>query len=214
MTQRILTLTGCVLAAALVAKASLAAKPSFDCSRVQSRVEQAICADPALASLDRKLFDVYGAASAKASRAMARRLREDQRGWVKVRDDCWKADGHETWITASWTVRTVQSCIEAHYRLRITQLQATWRLLPARTVWYACQESPANEIVVHFFATEPPTLQLERGDGSTTLWRVGSPSDDRFEGPNVSVSRREGELQLSRLNIATGQTETLQCRPK
>ena len=48
-------------------------------------------------------------------------------------------------------------------RLQV-QLQALWRLRPARTVFHACQGQAVNELVVSAFDTDPPVLRIERGD--------------------------------------------------
>jgi uncharacterized protein len=194
--------------------AAQAGQPAFGCARTQSAVEQLICSDTSLAVLDRRLDEIYKAALAKAKGPLARRLREDQRGWVKGRNECWKADGLETWITASWSVSTVRACVDARYRLRSAELQAVWRLLPPRTVAYACQNDPANEVVANFFATEPATLRLERGDQTRTLWRVGVAPAGTYEGQNVSVVHRERQMELSWLDTDAGKTHKLHCRAK
>ena len=188
--------------------------PSFDCAKAQGAVEKRICSDAELAALDRQLGEVYKAASAQAKGPLATRLREDQRGWVKGRNDCWKADGQKTWITATWTVDTVKGCVDAQYRLRISELQAVWRLLPPKTLSYACQNNPANELVANFFATDPPTIRAERGDRSYLLWRVGAAADGRYEGQNVDLLQQGNELKFSALDTNTGKTETLLCKPR
>ncbi len=203
-----------VALAAGVHAAARAEAPAFHCGKVQGEVEKLICSDAALASLDRKLDAVYRSALAKASGPMARPLKAEQRGWVKGRNDCWKANGQETWITATWTVRTVRACVDAQYRLRTAELQAVWRLLPPRTAAYACQNEAANEVVANFFDTDPATLRLERGDRSTTLWRVGAAAAGRYEGQNVSVVQQGDELTLNHLDTNTGKTEELPCRAK
>jgi len=191
---------------------ALAGGPTFDCAKAQGEVEKLICKDAALAALDRQLGQVYQAATAKAQGPLAARLREDQRGWVKGRNDCWKANGQKTWITATWTVGTVQGCVDAQYRLRISELQAVWRLLPPKTVSYACQNQPANELVANFFATDPPTIRAERGDRSFTLWRVGAAGP--YEGQNVDLLLQGNDLKFSVLDTNTGKTEVLLCKPR
>jgi uncharacterized protein YecT (DUF1311 family) len=192
--------------------------PAFDCGAAKGpapgEVEQLICRDPALAALDRQLDAIYRSALARARDGMALQLRQEQRGWIQGRNDCWKARGQPTWITATWTVDTVPGCVEAQYRLRGAELQAVWRLLPPRTVAYTCQGQPANELVAHFFATDPPTIRLERGDRSSTLWRVGEPAAGRYEGQNVGAIHRGDGLALTRLDTDTGQTEQLRCQAK
>ncbi len=94
--------------AALLASASaLAAKPAFNCSKAATTVEKAICGDENLAALDRETSRLYKLASAdKTAAAPARsNLKAMQRGWIKGRNDCWKADDLEACVTASYVTR-------------------------------------------------------------------------------------------------------------
>lgn len=210
-----ITLTVLILlagAAGFIADA-LAQGPTFDCAKAQGEVEKLICSDPSLGTLDRMLDDVYKAATAKASGTLAKQLHAEQRGWVKGRNDCWKAS-EKTWITASWTVDTVKGCVEAQYRLRTSELQSVWRLVPPKTVFYACQNNPANEVVVNFFETDPATIRLERGDRTVTMWRMGTPGNERYEGQNVSLVHKGNEVKVSWLNTDTGKTDELQCKAR
>jgi uncharacterized protein len=200
---------------ALAADAAASSKPTFDCAKASGEVETLICKDPQLAALDRKLDGVYKAASAKAKDGMAALLKTEQRGWVKGRNDCWKANGNETWITATWTVNTVQACVDAQYRVRIAELQSTWQLVPPKTLFYACNNNPANEVVANHYATDPATIRLERGDRTVTLWQVGAPAAGKYEGQNVSVVKKaDGSLQVSWLDVNTGKTDELACKPR
>lgn len=202
-------LAGIACAAAFPA-AALAQGPTFDCTKAQGEVEELICSDASLAALDQKLAEVYKEASAKAKDGLATELRETQRGWIGGRNDCWKAK-QQTWITATWTVDTVQDCVAAQYRLRTSELQAAWQLLPPQTVSYTCQNNPANEVVANFFATDPATIRLERGDRTVTLWQVGAAGEGKYEGQNVSLVHDGGTMQVSWLDTDTGQTDELQC---
>lgn len=184
--------------------------PTFDCAKASGEVETLICKDAALAALDQRLAETYKAAQAKASGEMAKALREEQRGWISGRNDCWKASD-QTWITATWTVASVRDCVDAQYRLRISELQALWRLLPPTTVSYACNGNPANEVVANYFATDPPTIRLERGDRTATLWRVVQGAEGLYEGQNVSVVRQGNGVKVEWLNTNDGTTESLQC---
>lgn len=188
-----------------------AERPAFDCAKAEGEVEKLICSDASLAALDRQLDAVYAAATAKAHGKLATGLREDQRGWVKGRNDCWKAT-QQTWITATWTVDSVPACVAAQYRVRISELQAVWQLLPPKTVSYVCQNDPANEVVANFFESDPPTIRLERGDRTKTLWRVGAPAAGTYEGQNVSLVQQGSDLKVDWLDTGTGKTETLQCK--
>ena len=107
--------------------------PSFDCRKVQKgSIEAQICADPALSALDRKLAEVYAAASAKAKNEHPPVLKAEQRGWVKGRNDCWKAADK-------------RDCIEFAYRNRIVELQARYSLVEASpATFYTCNGNPVD----------------------------------------------------------------------
>ncbi|MFC3093435.1 hypothetical protein DRW07_04325 [Alteromonas sediminis] len=67
--------------------------PSFDCTKTKRRVEELICKSHQLEELDVKLAYFYKAATAKASdnAQHLKYLQAEQRGWLKGRDECWKA---------------------------------------------------------------------------------------------------------------------------
>lgn len=187
-----------------------AGPPTFDCSKATGEVETLICKDAALAALDQRLAETYRAAQAKASDELAKALRVEQRGWISGRNDCWKAS-EQTWVTATWTVASVRDCVDAQYRLRISELQALWQLLPPKTIFYGCNGNPADEVVANYFASDPPTIRLERGDRTATLWRVVQGADGLYEGANVSVVRQGDGLKVEWLDTNSGTTESLQC---
>lgn len=211
MHRRLLRVFVAMLGAAPGLVAAQAAGATPDCGRAQGEVETLICADAALLALGRQLDTVYQAARAQASAPLARQLRLAQRGWVRGRNDCWKARGQQTWITASWTVDTVRACVEAQTRLRISELQAVWRLLPPQTVRFACQGQATHEVVVNRFDTDPPTIRLERGDQTRTLWRIGAGGSGLYEGQNVSVVLEGGRLSLHWLDPHLGRTDEWLC---
>ena len=83
--------------------------PSFDCRYARTSVERSICADPALASLDREMAALFGEA---LNRAPARALEADQNDWRAERDACARSG------------RSVEPCVEDAYRNRIRELRA------------------------------------------------------------------------------------------
>lgn len=214
MRKRVLVVAALAASVTVLPAAALAGGPTFDCAKAQGEVEKLICADPALAALDHKLDAAYKAATAKAKGPVATELRDTQRGWVSGRNDCWKANGQQTWITATWTVDTVKGCTEAQYRLRTSELQAIWQLVPPKTVSYACQNNPANEIVANFFPTDPATIRLERGDRTVTMWLVGAASAGKYEGQNVDLVHQGNSMKVNWLDTNTGKTDALQCQAK
>lgn len=86
---------------------SQAATPSYDCKRADGQVEQLICHDDTLARLDRETTRLYGLALDARSLPTAQKkaLLAEQRGWIKGRNDCWKADDARTCTTGSYLSR-------------------------------------------------------------------------------------------------------------
>ncbi len=176
-----------------------AAEPAFDCSKAEGAVQELICADADLAGLDQTLNSVFAQAirvldrlddkpgAAKAKQEMT----VFQRGWIKGRDDCWKADN-------------VKMCVTDEYRRRIAELQARWIAEPAgEAEFYACNGEPANVIVVTRYTTDPAAIRIERGDSQMIAILREDSNPKVFEGsfgnqfvdatPEVTVEWPQGE---------------------
>ncbi|MBN9671563.1 MliC family protein [Labrenzia aggregata] len=138
-----------------------------------------ICSNDDLAVLDRQLAGTYANAldelkTVADGEAALKELKAVQRGWVKGRDDCWKAEDE-------------LACIRSAYARRIAVLTARYILIPGGApVFYTCNGNPADEIVATFFQTEPPSARLERGDSTEIV----------VEGPTGSGARYEGDFGL------------------
>jgi len=150
--------------------------PSFDCSKAESSTEELICKDPQLAALDRRVAERYAAALEvvrgldTGAEAAEDNLRAYQRGWVKGRDECWKADD-------------LRDCVESSYLRREGELVAEWLLEePTGIAFWVCGGNPANEVVTYFFATELPSVRFERGDTIDTGSLAPTGSGSRYEG--------------------------------
>lgn len=76
-----------MIALAFLQLAAAAAAPSFDCTNARTPVEHAICADPALAELDREEARLYRLARA-APQARRDDLLARQREFLAARDSC------------------------------------------------------------------------------------------------------------------------------
>jgi uncharacterized protein len=205
----LIVVTACLVLSAAPDRARAQAKgPAFDCAKAQGEVQQLVCKDEGLAALDRKLDEVYRAARAKAANEVPPVLVAEQRGWVKGRDECWKAKSG-TYLTATWQATNVRECVEGNYRIRISELEAKYRLVPPKgPVLFACENNPANEVVATFFETDPPTVQLERGDQTVTAWLVPAASGSKYEGQNVEFRTKGQDASVTWLG-----TE-LKCRSK
>lgn len=171
-------LTGFGLGAFLFIPAFAVAQPSFDCGKAESDAEVLVCEDPGLAALDVAVTDRFKAAVEVArgldvgAQEAVETLKAMQRGWIKGRDDCWKAED-------------LRDCVEFSYLSREGQLVATWLLeKPTATVFWSCGDTPANEVVTMFFDTTLPSVRFERGDtidaGSLTRTASGSKYEGSF----------------------------------
>jgi uncharacterized protein len=197
-----------VLLAAPCGASAQAKGPAFDCAKAQGEVEQLVCKDEALAALDRKLDEVYKAALAKARDDVPQFLRTEQRGWVKGRNDCWKAKaGDPVFLTASWRVSGVRECVEGNYKLRTSELQALMQLVaPKGPVFFECNDG--GQVVATYFDTDPPTARLERGDKTVTAWLVPAGSGSKYEGQNVEFWAKGKDAMV------TWQGTELKCASK
>jgi uncharacterized protein len=202
------------LAAGIVAgdpgRAAAQAKgPAFDCTKASGAIEKLICGDEGLSELDRKLDGVYKAAMAKARDDMPRVLRAEQRGWVKGRDECWKAKGEAdpVFLTESWKATSERGCVEGQYQTRIAELQVKYELVPSKKpVFFACNNNPANEVVATFFETDPPAARVERGDRTVIAFQVRTASGAKYEGQNLSLWNKGNEAMVTWLG------EELKCQ--
>ena len=87
--------------------AVMAQDPSFDCDNAQSGAEEAVCASSGLASLDVETDRLFTLAlnGPNMTDPRADELRAYQRGWLKGRNDCWKADDQGDCVRDSYAIR-------------------------------------------------------------------------------------------------------------
>lgn len=173
-----------LIAVAAASAAVLAAdSPSFDCAKASGEIETLICSDADLAALDRKLAETYGAAVTVAEKGDAetlKTLKATQIGWIKGRNDCWKAEDK-------------RACTQESYETRIAELQARFALIPARGPFtFQCDDAPGSEIVATFYNGERSSVRLERGDRTVIAVQGMSGSGARYLGPNGIVFWNKG----------------------
>ncbi|MCD6211499.1 MAG: DUF1311 domain-containing protein [Sulfurovum sp.] len=99
-----------LLLVSLVASTALYAnQPSFDCNKAKKgSTEEIICSSDTLMDLDRELSSVYKEAKKFAKKSD--QIKAMQRGWIKGRDECWKADDRK-------------ECIIKEYKYQIKYLE-------------------------------------------------------------------------------------------
>ena len=153
----------------LAASQGFAATPSFSCAKAEGAAVKAVCSDDTLAALDRETARLYGLARASPDLSPQRKneLTAMQRGWIKGRDDCWKASD-------------LKACIRDAYVIRIAELRAGYKGARAKggvsigPVPVTCPGSPAMNAT--FLNVEPSLAYLAGGDQSLviTIARSGS----------------------------------------
>jgi uncharacterized protein len=167
--------------------------PSFDCAKATGSAEALVCADAALAALDRRVAALYAEArvavrgldaGADAAEADPRAY---HRGWIGGRDECWKAgDG-------------LRACVEAAYLRREAELVAIYMLrAPFATAAWACAGNPANEVVTVFFDTTQPAVRFERGDSIDVGVLTPTETGVRYDGSFGRFIRIEGDTATYR----------------
>ena len=163
--------------------ASAAQGPSFKCSdTMSSSVEDIICKTAELAALDRTLATAYNAALKKAG-ADSKPLKAEQRGWIKGRDECWKADDKQT-------------CISSSYRQRIIEVQSTYGLVASTgPVRFDCGSN--GTVSATFFQTEPPSLAATYKSQRSLMIAAPSASGSRYQGQNESFWEHQGEARVT-----------------
>lgn len=152
-------------------------QPTFDCNKAITEVEIAICQDHSLIKLDNQLHAVFQQAIDKAGSIddlpdkAVKQLKATQRGWIKGRNECWKAQ------------KSIVGCIESSYLDRIAYLQAKCLLVsPLKTEHYFCKNSRA-EFYVAFFPTEPlASVAVEMGDKREIYIAKNKQDQKRFDG--------------------------------
>jgi uncharacterized protein len=153
--------------------------PHFSCMGDLHAAEEAICKNPQLVALDYKMAEVYTAALDRATllddqpKNAVKLLKAFQRGWIKSRNDCWKAyDGD------------IDKCIEQIYQRRIAVLEAEWQLVPIQKVKkFYCQDNKSNEVTATFMKSSfLPAVRIEYGDRTNIYIAVDTTDKTKYEG--------------------------------
>lgn len=157
--------------------------PSFDCSRDDlTTIETLICDSAKLSSTDRQLATIYTRVLEDYP-ANQDFLKAEQRGWIKGRNDCWKAPNKF-------------DCTEQSYSRRIAELQAKYRLVShSATLFYVCNNQPAFELVTTRFNTNPEIIIAELGDHSAVLFNQAH--SNKFIGRNERIDVFKDHLLIS-----------------
>ena len=179
-----------------LAAAARGAQPSYECATASGQVEQTICTDENLAALDQTLARVYTVALQNFPPGEQTKLKVEQRGWIKGRNDCWKAED-------------VTACVEEAYRTRTVELQImSGQLTVPTAVGYSCEGHEQAPFFATFYTdTKPASVVLTNGDDQVIAFSTRSASGARYSTAGVEFWEHQGEATVNW--YGTG----LQCRP-
>ncbi len=166
--------------------AATASGPSFDCGQAEGQVQELICSNDSLAALDRLLADVYAIALENFPRDELAGLKAEQRGWIKGRDDCWKAED-------------VSACVAEEYYRRTVALQIqSGQLMAPTPVSYNCETSqPMPFTAVFYRDTRPASVVLTYGQDQVIAFATPSASGARYSSGGVEFWEHQGEATVN-----------------
>jgi uncharacterized protein len=152
------------------------APPSFDCAKAVSEAEKLVCSDPELAALDRRLSARYGEAK-DADPAV-------QRGWVKGRDECWKA-------------QDPRLCVLEAYRTRLAELAiaAPGAAIP-KPVEYRCSDNRLPFTMAYYNDLDPPAAIMTLGNDQAIVFPQPAASGAKYGRVGVEYWEHQGEASV------------------
>lgn len=165
--------------------------PSFDCSKVEpGSMPEIVCQDALLATLDRELARLYKLAVDSVSGARHDELVAMQRGWIKGRDDCWKAEDKS-------------DCIAFNYVDRIGELRQGYAAARSEDdngisegpVPFACGDGVVVSLT--FIDFDLPMANLTRLQNSYLLELELTASGSKYVGDNVEFWLKGNQALLT-----------------
>lgn len=154
--------------AAVLVGMALSGRPAraagIDCTLAQSKVEQAICANPDLRTLDGKLNAAYAAALQRQPERKATLLR-DQKAWLQRREAC---EGNTVCLRARYTERREALLAALSVPLDAVDAEAVRMLQQALEAQRAANSELSLEKALKPFALQQGTTFSNEGADSMT----------------------------------------------
>ena len=167
--------------------------PSFDCAKAESEAERLVCSDYGLAGLDNRLAEVYAAELAKPG--AAKDLAARQRGWVKGRDECWKADDKKL-------------CVEEEYRTRIAELQINSpEAMAASAVEFKCNDDSKPFTMAYYNELDDKPAVITLGNDQAIIFPQPAASGTQYGRKGITYREHQGKATVDFYGIA------LECTP-
>lgn len=167
--------------------------PSFDCAKAESEAETMVCADYGLAGLDRRLAEVYAAELAKPG--ASKELAATQRGWVKGRDECWKADDKKL-------------CVEEEYRTRIAELQINSPgAMAATAVEFTCDDNSRPFTMAYYNDYDDRPAVITLGNDQAIVFPQPAASGTQYGRKGILYREHQGKAVVDFFGIK------MECTP-
>lgn len=167
--------------------------PSFDCAKAESEAETMVCADYGLAALDNRLAEVY--ASELTKPGASKDLAATQRGWVKGRDECWKAEDKKL-------------CVEEEYRTRIAELQINSPgSMAATAVEFKCDDNSKPFTMAYYNELDDKPAVITLGNDQAIIFPQPAASGAKYGRKGISFWEHQGKARVDFFGIQ------LECTP-
>ena len=168
-------------------------KPSFDCAKTEHEAETLVCTDYGLAALDNRLDELYAAELAKPG--ASKDLAATQRGWVKGRDECWKADDKKL-------------CVEESYRTRIAELQINSPgAMAATAVEFKCNDNSKPFTMAYYNELDDKPAIITLGNDQAIIFPQPAASGAKYGRKGIEYWEHQGKSTVDFFGIA------LECTP-
>ncbi|MGF1692226.1 META domain-containing protein [Photobacterium kagoshimensis] len=168
-------------------------KPSFECTKASGEVENLICHDQALATLDLQMDDLYKQVLPVISEQALATFKASQRGWIKGRNDCWKSDD-------------VYQCVKNSYALQTETLAEKGGLLVNDTpTYYQCTGGVHPALSVRFYQVDNQAKAiLHYGLDNELLDATVSASGAKYINDSASFwsHKQTASVQVERDNLS------------
>jgi uncharacterized protein len=157
-------------------------KPSFDCAKANGEIEQLICSNYSLAAFDNRLAEIYSAELAKPG--AAKDLAVTQRGWLKGRDECWKAEDK-------------LQCVTEEYMSRIAHLQINSPgQMAATPVTFDCDDKSAPLYMAFYSDLDNRPAVITLGNDQAMIFPLPSGSGTKYGRNGIEYWEHQGKASV------------------
>jgi uncharacterized protein len=156
--------------------------PSFDCAKAGGEIEQLICSNYSLAAFDNRLAEVYAAELTKPS--ASKDLAAMQRGWIKGRDECWKAQDK-------------LQCVTEEYISRIAYLQINSPgQMAATPVAYDCDDNSAPLYMAFYSELDNKPAVITLGNDQAMIFPLPTGSGAKYGRNGIEYWEHQGAASV------------------